>query len=158
MRDTNRELTKKALQKHADLHYITHDRRMSVWIWHQVILVEVSGTWDPTITKRHLDKLFSDFSYVRQHWNRVFAIVDLHRFEIQTVAFRGVVKNYWAKQFNRGDLMVCFVENNALRRAIRAAMLKLITRSHNVHICTDYREISRRFLPLIRVDEVEVRR
>ena len=93
-----------------------------------------------------------------QYWNRVFAIIDLHRFEIQTVAFRGVVKNYWAKQFNRSDLMICFVENNVLRRAIRSVMLKLIPRSHNVHICVDYKEISCLVLPLIRIEEVKVRR
>jgi hypothetical protein len=158
MRDPNRELTKRALQKHGDIHYITHDRRMSVWIWHQVIHVEVSGTWDAAIAKGHLDKLFDDFKLIRQQWTRAFAIIDLHRFEIQTVAFRAIVKDYWAKFFNRSDLVICFIENNVLRRAIRAAMLSLITRSHNVHICTNYREISRLVLPLIRMDEVEVRR
>jgi len=158
MRDPKTELSKKALKKHSEYHYFTHDRRMSVWIWHQVILVEISGTWNPEVAKGHLDKLFGDFSYVRQYWNRAFAIIDLHRFEIQTVAFRGVVKNYWAKQFNRSDLVICFVENNVLRKAIRSAMLKLIPRSHNVHICTNYREISALILPLLRLGEVEVRR
>jgi hypothetical protein len=158
MLDPSREITKKSLQKHADLHYVTYDRRMSVWIWHQVILIEVCGTWDPEVTRKHLDKLFGDFAYVRQHWNRAFGIIDLHRFEIQTVAFRGIVKNYWEKQFNRSDLMICFVENNVLRRVIRAVMLKLITRSHNVYICTNYREISRSLLPLIRMDEFAIRR
>jgi hypothetical protein len=158
MRDPKRELTKRALQKHADIHYITHDRRMSVWIWHQVILVEVRGSWDPEVAKGHLDRLFDDFQYVRRHWIRAFSIIDLHRFEIQTVAFRVIVKNYWAKFFNRSDLVICFVENTVLRRAIRAAMLELITRSHNVHICTNYRKISALILPRIRLDELGVKR
>jgi hypothetical protein len=157
MRDHSTELTKKALQKQARIHYITHDRRLAVWIWHQIILAEVSGKWDPEVTKRHLDRLFDDFKYIRQYWKRAFTIIDLHRFEIQTVAFRAIVKNYWAKFFNRSDLLICFIENNVLRRAIRAAMLQLITRSHNVHICTDYKEVSRLFLPLMGTHEMEVR-
>jgi hypothetical protein len=156
MRDLNKELTKKALQKQSRIHYITHDRRLAVWIWHQVILVEVSGSWDPETAKRHLDRLFDDFKYIRQYWEKAFAIVDLHRFEIQTVAFRTIVKNYWAKFFNRSDLMICFIENNMLRRAIRAAMLQLITRSHNVHICTNYKEVSRLISTLESMDEVQV--
>ena len=123
----------------------------------RVILVEVSGSWDPEVAKGYLDQLFDDFRYIRQYWKRAFAIVDLHRFEIQTVAFRTIVKNYWAKFFNRSDLMVCFIENNALRRALRTAMLKLITRSHNVHICTDYKEISHLLVPLITKDEVKIK-
>ena len=87
-------ITLRALQKHARIHYITHDDRMSVWIWHQVIFIEVSGKWNPEVAKRHLDRLFDDFKYVRQHWTRAFSIIDLRRFEIQTAAFRAIVKNY----------------------------------------------------------------
>ena len=158
MREPGRGLTKKTLKKEARTHYISHDRRLSVWVRHQVILVEVSGSWDPAVTRDHLDRLFDDFKYIRKHWNRVFAIIDLRRFEIQTAAFRVIVKNYWAQFFNRNDLVICFIENNALRRAIRAAMLQLITRSHNVYICRDYREVSRLLLPQIRGGEVEAGR
>jgi hypothetical protein len=149
MRDLSKGITKKALQKHARIHYITHDGRMSVWIWHQVIFVEVSGRWDPAVAKKHLNRLFEDLSYVLQHYTRAFSIIDLHHFEIQTVAFRGIVKDYWARFFNRSDLEIYFIENNSLRRVIRTAMLQLITRSHNVHICKDYKEISHLLLPQI---------
>jgi len=158
MRDFSKELTKKAIKKKARIHYITHDRRMSVWIWHQVIFVEVSGKWNPEVAKRNLDRLFDDFKYVRQYWIKAFAIIYLHRFEIQTVAFRAIIKNYWAKFFNRSDLQICFIETNALRRAIRRAMLELITRSHNVHICRDYKEISRLLLPQFHKNGVEERK
>jgi hypothetical protein len=137
--------------KRRDIHYFSHDRRMSVWIWHQIILIEVSGRWDPTIAEEHLDRLFDDFKHLRQQWNKIHSVIDLCNFEIQSVAFRIIVENYWAKFFNRSDLEIYFVENNALRRAIRAAILRLINRSHNVHLCKNYREISR--LLLSRINE-----
>ena len=158
MRDLSTEFTKKTIKKQARIHYITHDRSMAVWIWHLVIFVEVSGNWNPEVAERNLDRLFDDFKYVRRYWTKAFAVIDLHRFEIQTVAFRAIVKNYWAKFFNRSDLGICFIENNALRRAIRAAMLELITRSHNVYICKDYKEISRLLLPQLYSEGVKERK
>ena len=158
MRDLNKELTKKAIKKQTRIHYITHDRRISVWIWNRVIFVEGSGKWNPKIAKRNLDRLFDDFQYVRQYWTKAFAIIDLHRFEIQTVAFRAIIKNYWAKFLDRSDLGICFIKNNPLRRAIRAAMAEPITRSHNVYICRDYKDISRLLLPQRHKNQVEERK
>ena len=82
MREPSKEPTRRTLQKYADTHYITHDRRMSVWIWRQVILIEVLGDWNPAVMKGHLDRLFDDFQRIHQHWTRVFSIIDLHRFDI----------------------------------------------------------------------------
>ena len=131
-------LTAHFIKENADFHYTSSDKRMSVWGWHQIILIEVSGIWTPDVTKYHLMELQRDFLNLKDKWKKVYAIIDLTRFAIQSEEFRHYVKTRWEKVFNRTDLVILFVEDNILRSTIRKSILQLIRKSKDIHISKDF--------------------
>jgi hypothetical protein len=130
--------TRRLVKKQAEYHYETFDNRMKVWVWRRIIMVEVCGDWKPQVVTRHLRSLWGDFNNVRRRWGGAFAIIDCSSLRIQTEAFRYQLKTDWEMLFNRDDLRICLIENNALRRIIRQAMVALIPEAKNVHVFREY--------------------
>ncbi len=151
-------LTKKFIKKNADYQYTTFDNRMRVWVWHQVIIIEVSGTWPPDVVLNHLRSLWGDFNNIRQSWGKAFAIVDCSRFTIQTEAFRYQLKTDWEMLFNRDDLLICLIENNALRRIIRQSIIKLVPGTKNVRMFKEFNQAFRFIQVHMTIEETDIRR
>jgi hypothetical protein len=141
MDKTPATLTTNFIKENADFHYTSSDNRLSVWAWHQMVLVEVSGIWTPDVTKYHLMELQRDFLNLKKKWEKIFAIIDLSQFGIQSEEFRHYVKTRWEKVFNRTDLVILFVEDNALRYTIRRSILQLIKKSKDIHVFRDFQKV-----------------
>jgi len=158
MTDLSKMLTRHFIKENADFHYLSQDKRMLVWAWHQVLLIEISGTWTPEITKTHLDELWRDFVNLRQHWSKVFAIIGCNRFMIQSEVFRSHLKIDWDHRFKREDLVICLIDNNALRRAIRSAVPQLVGNYKNIFVFKNYNEIFDQIWMQILTEEVDIHR
>lgn len=158
MNDPSKMLTRRFIKENADFHYLSQDKRMLVWAWHQVLLIEMSGTWTPEITVTHLDELWRDFVNLRQHWSKVFAIIGCNRFMIQSEVFRSHLKIDWDHRFKRKDLVICLIDNNALRRAIRSAMTQLVVNYENIFVFKDCNEIFEQIWMQLLTDDVDIHR
>jgi hypothetical protein len=141
MNDPSKMLTKHFIKENADSHYVSRDKRMRVWAWHQVLFIKISGTWTPETTEIHLNELWCDFTNLRQSWSKVFAIIGCTRFRIQSEIFRSNLKTDWDRRFKRKDLVVCLIDNNAMRRAIRSVMPQLIVNCDNIFVFKNCDEI-----------------
>jgi len=140
MSDPSKMLTKHFIKENADSHYVSRDKRMRVWAWHQVLLIEISGTWTSETTEAHLDELWRYFLNLRQSWSKVFAIIACARFSIQSEVFRTQKANR-DNRFKRKDLVICLIDNNGLRRAIRSAIPQLVVKYENIFVFKNYNEI-----------------
>jgi hypothetical protein len=150
-------LSKRLIKNQAKYQYTTFDNRMRVWIWNQIIMVEVSGDWTPEIVAHHLRLLWDDFIKARQKAQKVFLVVDCNQMKMQNEAFRHQLKTEWELLFNRSDVLVCLIEKNTVRRNIRQSIMKLLPGIKNIRTYRDHQQAFRLIRTYLMSKETEVK-
>ena len=150
-------LSRRLIKKQAEYQYTTFDKRMRVWIWNQIIMVEVFSDWTPQNVSHHLRLLWNDFRKARQEAHKVFLVVDCNRMKIQNEAFRYQLKTDWELLFNRNDVLMCLIEKNTVRRIIRQSIMKLLPGIKNIRTYKDHQQAFRLIRAYLMIEETEVK-
>ncbi len=120
------KLTHRFIIQNADYSLESHSKNWRIWAWRQVVLLKVSGVWDPSQYPHHFSDFWDIFCARKRYWERVYFIVDANNMAIQSEAFRNYVKTNWLHWAERKDFYPCIVENKAMKRAIWTAIYKLL--------------------------------
>jgi hypothetical protein len=124
--NTPEKLTYQYIVQNSEYSIQSQSKNWKVWIWYQIVLLRLSGVWDPGMYPHHFGDFWDIFCERRRYWDKVYFIVDANDMPVQSEEFRYYVKTNWLHLIEREDFSLCIVENNAMKRAIWGSMYKLL--------------------------------
>ena len=120
------KLTHQFIVQNADYSLESQSKNWRIWVWRQVILLKVSGVWNPDLYPYHFSDFWDIFCERKRYWDRVYFIVDANNMPIQSEEFRSYVKTSWVQLIEREDFCLCIVENKAMKRTIWSSIYRLL--------------------------------
>lgn len=120
------KLTSQFIIQNAEYSLKSHSKNWKILVWRQIVLLYVSGIWDPDLYPYHFSDFWDIFCERKQRRDRVYFIVDANNMPIQSEEFRNYVKTNWLHLIERGDFQLCIVEQKAMKRAIWGSIHRLL--------------------------------
>ena len=134
------KLTEDFIKKNAEYSLESSFHHWIAWIWGNIVLLAVSGTW----SAQHYPYYFSDFWDIfcerKKYWDKVYFVVDANNMPIQSEEFRGYVKKNWSHLLEREDFCLCIVEFKTMKRAIWKSIYRLINAHSKIQLFRDHNE------------------
>jgi RimJ/RimL family protein N-acetyltransferase len=124
--ETPEKLTSQFIVQNVEYSLKSHSKNWKILVWRQIVLLYVSGVWDPELYPYHFSDFWDIFCERKQRWDRVYFIVDANNMPIQSEEFRNYVKTNWLHLIDRGDFQLCIVEQKAMKRAIWGSIHRLL--------------------------------
>jgi hypothetical protein len=106
--------------------------------WKQVVLLEVSGTWELSDCPYYMKEIWDIFSERREHYEKVYLLINANAMDIQSEGFRQYLKESWGHLLDREDLVICLIEEKAMKRAIWSSIYRLIGKRDRIKIFAGY--------------------
>jgi hypothetical protein len=119
-------LTRRFIVQNCEYSIQSESRNWKAWVWHQIVLLKLIGVWDPEVYPNHFGDFWDIFCERKQHWDRVYFIIDANHMPIQSEEFRHYVKTNWQHLIEREDFCLCIVESKAMKRAIWGSIHRLL--------------------------------
>jgi len=124
--ETPEKLTQEFIIKNAQYSLRSQSKNWKVLVWRQIVLLYMSGLWDPDLYPYHFSDFWDIFCERRQRWDPVYFVVDANDMPIQSEEFRNYVKTNWLHLIEREDFRLCIVEEKAMKRAIWGSIHRLL--------------------------------
>jgi hypothetical protein len=128
------------LTENADRHYLSADHKWMLWIWRNIVLIKASGRWSADDAALYVNQYFNLFEGLRKTWPKVYFVMDMNSWELQTEEFRRYLKEDWVHLLYREDLGLCFVEGKAMKRLIWSSIFQLIGKQDRLFLFRDFTE------------------
>ena len=119
-------ITEQFIIQNAQYSLRSQSKNWKVLVWRQIVLLYMSGVWDPDLYPYHFSDFWDIFCERRQQWDRVYFIVDANDMPIQSEEFRNYVKTNWLHLAEREDFRLCIVEEKGMKRAIWGSIHRLL--------------------------------
>jgi hypothetical protein len=120
------KITEKFIIQNAQYSLRSQSKNWRVLVWRQIVLLYMSGIWDPDSYPHHFSDFWDIFCERKQKWDRVYFIVDANDMPIQSEEFRNYVKTNWSHLIEREDFQLCITEQKAMKRAIWSSIHRLL--------------------------------
>lgn len=121
-----KELTKQFILRNADYSLKSSSSQWRMWAWRSIVLLQVSGIWDPKYYAHYFSEFWDVFCERKQSWNKVYFVVDANEMPIQSEEFRNYVKMSWQHLIEHDDFCLYIVESKAMKRAIWGSIHRLL--------------------------------
>lgn len=128
MSDQGSPLTVSFLQANAETIRTSEDKRWSLWAFQDVMLWKMVGVWPAPVARAHFTEIWQTFLSLREKHDPVFLLIDTDDFAQQSYQFRDMLVKEWSHVLDRGDLLICLVASDPMRRAVRNTMAMLAGR------------------------------
>jgi hypothetical protein len=119
-------ITEQFIAQNAEYSLRSHSKNWKALIWRQIVLLYMSGVWDPDLYPYHFSDFWDIFCERRQRWDRIYFVADANDMPIQSEEFRHYVKTNWLHLIERHDFQLCIVESKAMKRAIWGSIHQLL--------------------------------
>lgn len=131
-------LTKQFITQNAEYSLESSSHYWTAWIWENIVLLAVSGTWPA----QHYHQYFSDFWDIfcerQKFWEKIYFVVDANNMPIQTEEFRDYVQRNWSHLLDQADFCLCIVEFKTMKRAIWKSIYRLINVQSKIQLFKDH--------------------
>jgi len=106
--------------------------------WKQIVLLEVGRTWELEDCPYYMKEIWDIFSERRERYEKVYFLISANKMNIQTEGFRQYLKESWDHLLEREDLVICLIEEKAMKRAIWSSIYRLIGKRDRIRIFAGY--------------------
>jgi len=121
-------LTVPILQANAEMVRTAYDKRWTLWVFQDIMLWKMVGVWPAPVARAHFTEIWQAFLALREKHDPVFLLIDTDHFAQQSYQFRDMLVKEWSHVLDRGDLVICLVATDPMRRAVRNTMAMLAGR------------------------------
>ncbi|MBN1835602.1 MAG: PAS domain S-box protein, partial [Spirochaetales bacterium] len=121
-------LSVSSLRANAETVRKAEDRRWILWVYQDIMLWKMVGVWPAPVARVHFTEIWQAFLTLRESCDTVFLLIDTDDFAPQSYEFRDLLVKEWAHVLDRGDLVICLVASDPMRRAVRNTMAMLAGR------------------------------
>jgi len=140
MAEETEKLSYRYIIENAERHFLSVDHKWMLWVWCNVVLIKPTGKWSPEDAEIYINQFFALFKSLKTTWPKVYYVLDMNSWELQTEEFRRYLRANWTKLFNREDLILCFVEAKAMKRIIWTSIFQLIDMQDRLFLFEDFSE------------------
>ena len=126
MDESTEKLTNNFIKKNAEYSLESSSHHWIAWIWGNIVLLAVSGTWPTQQYPHYFSDFWDIFCERKRNWNQIYFIVDANDMPVQSEEFRHYVKTNWQHLVEREDFCLCIVESKAMKRAIWGSIHQLL--------------------------------
>lgn len=127
-------LTHHFILENAEYSIESQSKNWKVWVWHEIVLVKISGVSNPGLYPYHFSDFWDIFSERKDYWNRIYFIVDVNNMPVQSEEFLRYVKKNWQNLIERDDFCLCIVESKATKRTIWTSTFRLLGIQEKIHL------------------------
>jgi len=136
--ETPEKLTHRFIVQNSEFSIESQSKNWKVWTWQQVVLLKVSGVWDPGMYPYHFSDFWDIFYECKRNWDQIYFIVDANDMPVQSEEFRLYVKTNWQHLIEREDFRLCIVEGKAMKRVIWGSIYQLLGIRNRVKMFKDH--------------------
>jgi len=138
MDESTETFTNNFIKKNAEYSRESSSHHWIAWIWENIVLLAVSGTWPA----QHYPYYFSDFWDIfcerKKSWEKVYFLFDTNKLPIQSEEFRGYVRENWAHLLDRKDFCLCIIESSSMKHAIWKSIYRLLNVESKIQLFRDH--------------------
>jgi len=132
------KLTHRYIIQNSEYSIESQSKNWKVWVWRQIVLLKVSGVWDPGLYPYHFSDFWDIFCERKSYFDQIYFIVDANNMPIQSEEFRNYVKTNWQHLIEREDFRLCIVDRKAMKRAIWGSIHQLLGIKNRVKMFKDH--------------------